>query len=346
MKTVSIVGGSGYAGGELLRILINHPEVEIKQVTSERFSGQPVTIAHPNLRGFTSLTFCSLSELEACDILFLGLPNGLSMERIDTYRQLATHVIDLGADFRLNSSQAWKKWYRSDHQHPELLSECVYGLPELHRSEVAESKFVAGPGCEAAVSILSLYPLVLHNLIEKDIIIDAKMSSSQAGNRPNAGSHHPERAGVMRSYAPTGHRHTAEVHQELTAHRDGYEVMISATATDMIRGILVTIHTRLQKNVTEKDIWTAYRAVYGKEPFIRLVKQKQGLYRYPEPKILQGTNFCDIGFELDPHSNRLVIIGAIDNLVKGTAGNGVQCMNLMLGWPETLGLNFPGLHPI
>ena len=347
ISTVSIVGGSGYAGGELLRILLTHPNIRIQQVTSQRLVGQPLDVSHPNLRGQTKLRFSSVDDLEKCDVLFLGLPNGISMDQMAHFRDLATYVIDLGADFRLNSKEQWSSWYSKEHTNENLMSEFVYGLPELNRQAIQNSNLVAGPGCEATVSILSLYPLIKNNIIDpRRIIIDAKMGSSQAGNSFSAGSHHPERAGVLRSYSPTGHRHTAEIEQELGKYNDNISVDISATAVNIVRGILVTIHTYLNEGVTEKDVRKAYKKEYGDEPFIRIVKQKRGLFRYPEPKILQGTNFCEIGFEIDPRSGRLVVLGAIDNLVKGTAGNGVQCMNLMLGLEENTGLGFMGLHPI
>ncbi|MDH5533883.1 MAG: N-acetyl-gamma-glutamyl-phosphate reductase [Candidatus Pacebacteria bacterium] len=350
ISTVSIVGGSGYAGGELLRILLNHPSVEIKQVTSQRLVGQPLSVSHPNLRGQTKLKFSSVEDLQECDVLFLGLPNGVSMDYIEKFKSLATHIIDLGADFRLNSESQWSEWYKKEHVKPELMSQFAYGLPELNRDQIAGSNYVSGPGCEAAVSILSLYPLIKHGVIDPtSIIIDAKMGSSQAGNSFSSSSHHPERAGVLRSYAPTGHRHTAEIEQELGEYMPEMRVNISATAVNIVRGILVTIHTNLNAEnleLTDKDIRKIYRQEYRNEPFVRIVKQSRGLFRYPEPKILQGTNFCEIGFEIDRRSNRLVILGAIDNLVKGTAGNGVQCMNLMLGLEERSGLGFMGLHPI
>jgi N-acetyl-gamma-glutamyl-phosphate/LysW-gamma-L-alpha-aminoadipyl-6-phosphate reductase len=347
ISTVSIVGGSGYAGGELLRILLNHPQAEIKQVTSQRLVGQPLSVSHPNLRGQTNLRFSNIDDLEKCDVLFLGLPNGVSMDMMERFRDLATYIIDLGADFRLNSAEQWSQWYKKPHTQSQLMEQFIYGLPELNRQQISQSNYVSGPGCEAAVSILSLYPLVKHRVIDPaNIIIDAKMGSSQAGNSISSASHHPERAGVLRSYAPTGHRHTAEIEQELRQYMPNIQVNISATAVNIVRGILVTIHTQLNAKMTDKDIRKIYRQEYKDEPFIRVVKQSRGLFRYPEPKILQGTNFCEIGFEIDRRSNRLVILGAIDNLVKGTAGNGVQCMNLMLGLEERSGLGFMGLHPI
>jgi len=339
---VSILGGSGYAGGELLRILLSHPNVQIAQVTSRQFVGQSVSVVHPNLRKMTDLLFVQPERLTKCDVLIVALPNAVSMEHMKAYKKLAPKIIDLGADFRLHSQKTFQKWYHKPHLTPMLLPKFVYGIAELHREAIVKAALVACAGCEATVSILALYPLYKHKLIEQNVIIDAKMSSSQAGMSVSLSSHHPERAGVVRSYMPTGHRHTAEIEQELP----GLTVAISATAIDMVRGLLVTIHTIPKEGITEKDIWKAYRDVYGKEPFIRIVKESTGLYRYPEPKILQGTNYCDIGFEMDRHTNRLVVIAAIDNLVKGTAGQAVQAMNLMSGLVETTGLEFAGLHPI
>lgn len=342
MIIVSIIGGSGYAGGELLRILLNHPKVKIHQVTSRQFAGQLVSAVHPNLRKATNLTFIHPDKLSGCDLLFVALPNCVSMGMMKHLSSLSKKIIDLGADFRIHNEAVFKEWYHMKHESPVFLKNFVYGVAELHRKEIKKSSFVACAGCEATVSILSLYPLVKHNLIQENVIIDAKMSSSQGGMDFSLASHHPERAGVVRSYMPVGHRHTAEIEQELK----GLRVAISATAIDMVRGLLVTIHTNPKKGVTEKEVWTAYREEYQREPFIRIVKEPQGIYRYPEPKILQGTNYCDIGFSMDLHTNRLVIIGAIDNLVKGTAGQAVQAMNIMLGFNETEGLKFPGLHPI
>lgn len=344
---ISIVGGSGYGGGELLRILLTHPKVKIQQVTSKSFVGEPVALLHPNLRGMTDLEFCSINDLKKCDLLFIALPNGISMGFMNHFRSIAAKIIDLGADFRLDRKN-WEKWYGKPHTAPKLISKFVYGIPEIYRDEIAKANLVAGPGCEAIVSILALRPLIKNRLISNiPVVIDAKMSSSEAGRKEKSSTHHPERTGVVRSYKPTGHRHTAEVEKVLKATgSNSLQILISATAIEMVRGLLITAHPFLNKNITEKDIWQTYRKEYSDKPFIRIVKQHKGLYRYPEPKILQGTNYCEIGFEIDPLSNRLVVIGAIDNLGKGTAGNAVQCMNLMYGFKETLGLEFPGLHPI
>ncbi len=346
MINVSIFGASGYAGGELLRILTDHPKVKIQQATSRQFADQPVSLVNPNLRKKTDLIFSHPDQLKKCDLLFVALPNCESMKLMPKLKNLAKKIIDLGADYRIHDKNVFEHWYHQEHKNPEFLSQFVYGIAELHREQIKKSNYVACGGCEATVSILALYPLMKHGLIEERIIIDAKMSSSQAGLKPTMSSHHPERAGVVRSYMPSGHRHTAEILQELYLYEKKVDVAISATAIDMVRGLLVTIHTTPKKSITEKDIWKAYRTEYGNEPFIRIVKEHQGLYRFPEPKILQGTNFCDIGFEMDTVSKRLVVIGAIDNLVKGTAGQAVQAMNLMYGYPEETGLEFPGLHPI
>ncbi len=346
MVNVSIIGSSGYAGGELLRILLNHSKVVIQQVTSEKYVGQPVVRLHPNLRKRTTLTFSSINDLKPCDVLFVGLPNTVSMSYMDKLTKVAHKIIDLGADFRLHDQKVFESWYQTPHLLPKLLPKFIYGIAELHRDEIKKASYVACGGCEATVSILALYPLIRNNLINDRIIIDAKMSSSQAGGKPSLSSHHPERAGSVRSYQPSGHRHSAEIDQELGLAKLHMTVAISVTAIDMVRGLLVTMHTVPSKGITEKDIWKAYRGQYGSEPFIRIVKESQGLYRYPEPKILQGSNFCDIGFELDNTTNRLVVIAALDNLVKGTAGQAVQAMNIMCDMPEETALTFPGLHPI
>jgi len=344
---VSVVGGSGYAGGELLRILLGHPRVQVQQVTSNRQAGQPVTLSHPNLRGLTSLTFVRAEEIGDCDLLFLALPNGESMQSMEMWMTRAERVIDLGADFRLRSAEEWTAWYGTEHAAPHLLPHFTYGVPEISADQIRNARHVAGPGCEAIVSILCLYPLVRRGILKPDpIIIDAKMGSSQAGHAPTDASHHPERAGAVRSYKPTGHRHAAEIQQVFRNVGLPASVCISATAVEMVRGVLVTIHGFAHQDLTEQELWRAFRSEYSGKPFVRIVKQTQGLYRYPEPKILQGTNYCEIGFEKERRSDRVVIIGAIDNLVKGTSGNGVQCMNLMCGFPETMGLEFPGLHPV
>lgn len=337
----SIVGGSGYTGGELLRLLLAHSEVEVFQVTSQRYAGRYVHGIHPNLRGATRLKFTSLEELEVCDLLFLALPHGHAAEQIDQYAALAEHLIDLSADFRLHDTDLYQTWYGREHNNPAWLSKFVYGLPELHRDQLRQTQYVSGVGCNATAVILALHPFARRQLIDR-AVIEVKVGSSEAGNSPGPAGHHPERSGCVRSFAPTGHRHQAEMIQEL----GDFDLHFSATAVEMVRGILCTAHVFLREDLDERDVWQQYRADYQHEPFIRLVKERRGLYRYPEPKILAGTNFCDIGFAKDPDSKRLVVISAIDNLMKGAAGSAVQAMNIMMGWPEDTGLTFLGLHPI
>ena len=341
MLKASIIGGSGYAGGELLRLLLAHPEVEVQQVTSQRNAGRFVYSTHPNLRGATRLKFSTVERVKPCDLLFLALPHGRAASQIEHFAGLAERIIDLSADFRLREPKLYERWYGAEHPAPEWLERFVYGLPELTREAIRESRYVSGVGCNATAVNLALLPLAQKNLIER-AVIEVKVGSSEGGNKYSLASHHPERSGAMRSFAPTGHRHQAEMIQALGE----IELHFSATAVEMVRGILCTAHVFLRDALTERDIWRLYRERYNDEPFMRIVKDRRGIYRYPEPKILAGTNFCDVGFERDPHSNRLVVISALDNLMKGAAGSAVQAMNIMMGWQERLGLEFVGLHPI
>ncbi|MBD3238638.1 MAG: N-acetyl-gamma-glutamyl-phosphate reductase [Candidatus Moranbacteria bacterium] len=343
--TVSIVGGSGYAGGELLRILSQHPRVSIKSVTSRQHQGKKVTLLHPNLRGFLDhLRFCSIDQLTKSDLLFLALPNLKAMNNLDQYLNLGQKIIDLSADFRLKDPDQYVKWYQIKHPRPQYLKKFICGLAEIHGPQIKKAQYVSCAGCEATCSILSFYPLLKEKIInDREIYIDAKIGSSAAGNQPALATHHPERSGSFRSYQPTGHRHTAEFLQQTQARN----LYLSATAVEMVRGILITGQARLKNtDINERDLRKIYRNYYGNQPFIRIIKERQGLYRYPEPKIVAGTNFCDIGFAIQANSRRLVVIATIDNLVKGTAGQAVQAMNLMFNFPQTTALEFQGLHPI
>ncbi len=339
---VGIVGGSGYTGGELLRLLLRHPKVEVAQVTSDSMAGKPIGRAHPNLRKVTDLSFTPHSDLEPCDLLFLAMPHGRSMGRMSDFLVRAGKVIDLSADFRLKDPALYREYYGVEHPRPDLLAQSVYGLPELHREAIRQATLVSGPGCIATAAILAVHPLAKAGLIDpKRLVVDAKTGSSAGGVDGGVASQHPERSGVMRIYAPAGHRHTAEIEQET-----GVKVALSCHAVEAVRGILATCHAFLQESVTSKDLWRVYREAYRGEPFVRIVTEAAGLYRYPEPKILAGTNFCDLGFALDAHANRVVAVAALDNLMKGAAGTAVQCMNLVAGYPETMGLDFLGLHPV
>ncbi len=344
MVAASIVGASGYAGGELLRLLLGHPRFRVKQVTSETWAGKPVHFVHPNLRGCTDLRFVRLEDLEPCDFLFLALPHGQAMYNIDSFSSLAPYIVDLSADFRLRKASDYPRWYGLEHPAPHWLSLFVYGLPELHREEIRSARYVSGVGCNAACSILALYPLYRRKLVEK-AIVDVKVGSSEGGSKPTQASHHPERAGVMRPYAPASHRHLAELLQELNFGEEP-QIHFTVTSVDAVRGALATCHCFLKEPLSEKELWKIYREDYADEPFIRLVSAKQGIHRYPDPKVLAGSNYCDIGFAPEEGTNRVVVMSAIDNLMKGSAGNALQAANLMLGFPETMGLEFPGLHPV
>lgn len=337
---ISIIGASGYTGGELLRLLLLHPGVKVGQITSRQYAGRPVHLVHPNLRGFTDLKFVDPGSVESCDVLFLCLPHGRSSAKVEEYAPLSSHIIDLSADFRLSDAAAYARWYGKEHLAPAWLEKFVYGLPELNRETLKQARFVSGVGCNATATNLALLPLAREGLIER-AVVEVKVGSSEGGNKASDATHHPVRSGAMRSFAPTGHRHQAEIRQALGE----FELHFSATAVEMVRGVLATAHVFLSQQLSERDVWQLYRQAYRDEPFVRLVKERRGLYRYPEPKVVSGTNFADVGFEVDDRTGRVVAISAIDNLMKGAAGSAVQSMNLMLGLEETSGLWWPGIHP-
>ncbi len=348
---IGIVGGTGYVGSELLRLLLLHPEVEITTVTSRQNAGEYLFNIHPNLRGHTQLKFVPLNigELEKnCDVVFTATPHGGSLDLVPKLLETGLKVIDMSADFRLKNPNDYDKWYGWSHTSPQLLKEAVYGLPEIHREEIRGAKLVACPGCMATAAILALIPFVREGLVEPNrLITDLKVGSSGAGSKPTIASHHPERFGGVRPYKVAGHRHIAEIEQELNIVA-GENVTVSFTphAVNMVRGILCTIHAFPRKPLIVKDIWKTLRSQYQDEPFIRFVKYQKGTYQLPDPKVTLGTNYCDIGFELDPHANRLLLFSALDNMVKGASGQGVQCLNIMMGIEETIALKSTGFHPM
>lgn len=345
--TTSIIGASGYAGGELLRLLLKHPNVDLKQVTSETNQGKFIKLLHPNLRPFP-IKFSSVNDLETCDVLFLCMPHGVGVNQIEEFQKKANVIIDLSGDFRLNDPSWYDRWYGFAHPKPEYLHKKVLGLPELYKDQIKKSTLIACPGCMSTTSILGLYPVVAAGVVDLEvpIVIDAKTGSSGSGNKLTKASLHAERTGVMRSFKPTGHRHSAEIIQELTINGKEPQIHFSATAVEAVRGILATSHVFLKPDVTEADIWQIYRDFVKDKPFLRIVKEQKGNYRYPEPKTIRGTNMCEIGFEKDPYSNRLVIMSTTDNLMKGAAGQAVQCLNIYNGWEETQGLETIGLYPV
>jgi N-acetyl-gamma-glutamyl-phosphate/LysW-gamma-L-alpha-aminoadipyl-6-phosphate reductase len=327
-------------------LLLSHPDVEIQGASSESLAGKSVGRAHPNLRGVTDLKFCPLAELDPADLAFICLPHGAASARWDELLDLAPQLIDLSADFRLRDAAVYEKYYKREHPRPLLLDQFVYGLPELHRDAIRAANWVACGGCNATASILGLYPLARAGLLEASApIVEVKAGSSEAGRQASPTSHHPERSGSVRAFAPTGHRHTAEIAQAL-GNAAPMPVHLTVTSVEMVRGAVATSHVFPSRTVSERDVWQVYREAFRDEPFMRLVKESRGAYRYPDPKLLAGTNFCDVGFELDVDSGRLVVISAIDNLMKGAAGQAVQCLNLMNELDETTGLSFPGLHPL
>jgi len=348
---VGIIGASGYVGAELLRLLLHHPEVEITAVVSRQKAGEYVFRTHPNLRGITDLRFIPLDLVhltENCDLVFTALPHGSSAKLVPNLLEQGLKVVDMGADFRLRNPDAYPRWYGWGHPSPELLKEAVYGLPELHRDEIKNARLVACPGCMATATILALYPALKEGGIEGNrIAVDVKIGSSGAGARPTPASVHAERSGGVRPYKTVGHRHIAEIEQEVeTAVGTEIKLGFSPHAVNMVRGILATVHCFLTKPMVDQDVWKAYRSTYQSEPFVRLVRDRKGLYQLPDPKVVVGSNFCDIGFELDTHANRLVLFSAIDNLMKGASGQGIQCFNIMLGIDERTALESPGFHPM
>ncbi|MDZ7801618.1 MAG: N-acetyl-gamma-glutamyl-phosphate reductase [Trueperaceae bacterium] len=340
---VAIAGGSGYAGGEFLRLALFHPDLEVTQVTSERQAGRPVSMVHPNLRSVTRARFVRSAGLEEADVLVSALPHGAFVERVDEFAALAPRLIDLSSDMRLRDPEAYQHAYGRPHPRPNLLGSFVYGVPELSREALPGATRIAGAGCLATAGALATWPLVRHGLLaRRDVIIDAKIGSSAAGAKSGPAGHHPERAGAVRTYAPTGHRHQREIEQVLGG---GVNVHLSATAIERVRGVLAAVHGFIPDGTSERDVLAAFQDAYEDAPFVRIVQARRGIHRVPDPKILDGTNWCDVGFELDAATGRVVVMSAIDNLVKGTAGQALQALNLAMGWDETLGLAFPGLHP-
>ena len=339
--TASVVGASGFAGGELLRLLSGHPEFELRQATSREYENRTVGYVHPNLREL-DLRFSDPANLESVDALFAATPHGVSMEHVEQYLDAADRLVDLSADFRLGSEATYDEWY-DGHTAPGYLDAATYALPELGRDGLADADIVAAGGCNATATMLALKPLLDAGLLqpEDQVVADLKVGSSEGGTGGGAASSHPERSGVVRPYAPTGHRHEAEIEEYL-----GLDVSFTVHAVDMIRGASATCHVFPNDPVSKGDLWGAYRGDYEDEPFVRLVAGGGGVYRYPEPKAVAGTNHAEVGFELDPGNKRVVAFSAIDNMMKGSAGQAVHAANVALGLEETAGLEFQGLHPV
>jgi LysW-gamma-L-alpha-aminoadipyl-6-phosphate/LysW-L-glutamyl-5-phosphate reductase len=350
---VGILAASGYIGGELLRLLMQHPQVEITAATSRKYAGEYVFRVHPNLRGMTELKFSPSDPSKVIadsDVVFAALPHGESVKMVPQIADAGLKVIDLSADFRLSDKRQYPSWYGYDHPRPDLLEKFVFSIPEINREEVKGARLVSSPGCMAITAILALAPLLKAKElgIDRDhIVVDAKVGSSGAGGKPSLSTHFSERFSVVRPYKPAGHRHSAEIEQVLAAMAgEEVKVSMSAHAVNMVRGILVTSHLFTASAPKALDIWKAYRSMYTGSYFIRLVREKQGPFRLPDPKLVVGSNFCDIGFEMEERTGRLVALSATDNLIKGAAGNAIQSMNLMLGLDEKTGLAMAPLHPV
>jgi len=346
---VGVVGASGYVGGETLRLLVNHPKVEITAVTSRQHVGEYLHRVQPSLKGFTDLTFSELDYdrmSDSCDLVFTAVPHGTATEIVKALYDRGVKIIDLSADYRLHRPEAYDKWYGWEHPHPDYLPKSVFGVPELHREQIKDAQLVSCPGCMAVTSILALAPLIREKLIDTDhIVVDTKIGSSGAG--PGSGTAHAMRAGVVRPSTPAKHRHTGEIEQELSEIA-GKQIKVSMSphAVDVVRGILCTNHTFVDGDMDEKELWKLYRRAYGGEKFVRLIRDKKGLYKFPDPKFLVGSNFCDIGFDLDEDNSRIIAISASDNLMKGAAGSAIQNMNVMSGFDEMDGLRYTPLTPV
>ncbi len=353
MVKVGVLGASGYIGGELVRLLLQHPEVELKAATSRTYAGEYLFRVHPNLRGMTDMMFSQFERsklADSVDLVFAALPHGESVKAVPQLADAGLKVVDLSADFRLSDRGKYPSWYGYDHPRPDLLEKFVFSIPEINRDEVKAATLVSSPGCMAITSILALAPLLKEKSLGIDrehIVVDAKVGSSGAGGKPSVSTHFSERFNVVRPYKPAGHRHSAEIEQVLgSMSGESVTVSMSAHAVNMVRGILCTCHLFTESALKPVDVWKAYRSTYTGSYFIRMVKDKQGPFRLPDPKLVIGSNFCDIGFEIEERTGRLVTLSATDNLIKGAAGNAVQSMNLMLGLDEKTGLTMAPLHPV
>ncbi len=343
---IAIAGSSGYTGGELMRILLNHGKVNVTAITSEKSAGKPITSLFPNLGGLTSLVCESLDPdtiAKKSDVVFLALPHVTAQAAAFQFIRLGKKVVDLSADYRLADPAVYETWYEHTHQYPELLKDAVYGLPELHREKIKRALLIANPGCYPTSSILALAPLIKNDAVDlQSIIIDSKSGVSGAGRSPSLAHHYPEVNEGFMAYKVGTHRHTPEIEQELSA-LAGKQITVSFTPhlVPMNRGILTTAYAKLATQMDTAQVHSLYQELYHNEPFVRLLPAGQ----FPNVRNVRGSNFCDIGVYSDPRTGRAVVVAAIDNLVKGASGQAIQNMNLMMGFEETEGLKFAGLFP-
>ncbi|HEU4685737.1 MAG TPA: N-acetyl-gamma-glutamyl-phosphate reductase [Nitrospira sp.] len=349
---ISIAGASGYAGAELVRLAALHPNFELTAVTSEKSAGMPVASVFPSLAGLVPLSFQALSPealLEKADAVFLALPHTKSLEAVAACAKSGKKIVDLSADYRLKDAASYQRWYQTPHTHPALLHEAVYGLPELHRAEIAKAALVASPGCYPTAAILQLAPLFAKNLVQPNtVVIDAKSGISGAGRSPALPYHFPEAHESLEPYKIGLHRHIPEIEQELglllpgssAASPSPVALAFTPHLVPMNRGILSTAYCRLKSAVALPDLRELYRTYYKSERFVRLYEDT-----VPNPRYIKGSNYCDIGVYADERAGWVITVAAVDNLVKGAAGQAIQAMNLMLGLPEETGLLAPAAYP-
>lgn len=346
MLKVAICGGSGYTGGELLRILSHHPTVTIKAVTSERSAGKSVVDLFPNIHTYSNLIYEPLRAgdiLDKADLFFMALPHGESQESVDFFFRQGKKVIDLSADYRLKDAKTYQQWYKVEHKFQKTLEEAVYGIPELYRKKISKANLIANPGCYPTGAILGLYPAIRNKLIDvASIVIDSKSGTSGAGRKAEIAFSFCEVNEGFKAYAITTHRHTPEIEQELSTIA-GKDIIVNFTPhlAPFDRGILSTIYSRLTKQMDTKKIIELYKKIYTEEPFTKVLEEGT----FPNVKNVRGTNLCEIGLVVNQRTNTLIIVTAIDNLMKGASGLAVQNMNIMMGFDEKTALDSAGLFP-
>ena len=353
---IAVIGGSGYAGGELLRLLAQHPFAKVTMVTGDKAVGFPVSSRFPNLETFCSLKFepMDLPRItKLADLVFMALPHTKSIGPVAHCVKSKKRIIDLSADHRLRDQDIYKQWYGVTHSSPRLLQRSVYGLPELHRSKITRTQLVAVPGCYPTAAILQLAPLLAEGIIKEDtIVIDAKSGVSGAGRSLAPGYHFPEAHDSITAYKIGQHRHTPEIEQELNAvflkahprsekKNHPMKVIFTPHLIPMNRGILSTAYAKMSKPMSTKALQELYRKFYRDERFVRIREEST----HVSPNQVRGSNFCDIGVVADSRTGNIITVAALDNLVKGAAGQAIQSMNLMMGYPEDTGLAAPGIFP-
>lgn len=346
MLKVAICGASGYAGAELLRILSNHPDVRVVSVTSEKSAGKSPVELFPHLSKYGNLLFEPMephSLLGKADLFFMALPHKASQPAVALLHREGHKVVDLSADFRIKNSAVYEQWYNTPHEHGDTLKKAVYGLPELHRAKIKKAGLIANPGCYPTGAILGIYPALKNGLASpEDIIVDSKSGTSGAGRQSDVRFSYCEVNEGFKAYSVGVHRHTPEIEQELSliAKKD---VTISFTPhlLPVNRGILSTIYLKTAKKLTTESAISVYEKAYRGEPFVRVLEADN----LPNINAVRGTNRCDIGLKFDPRTGTLIVITAIDNLVKGAAGQAVQNMNIMMGFPEDTALSTLAAFP-